>query len=173
MAKYLVEVVGIYYRNIIEAQAGANIRQILDAANGNDGFSYEPNGNNKVAVISHEVPAGGFGPTRGGATRPPGTYRLAEVSNSDYAIAWQYYIERPISGMDIDAYRAAIAAGEVKEAQRLRKNVAFQRVSFTRAGQGFKGIDSSEQCEDGDVIVWRCVWVFKQPGDSSSSIPIA
>lgn len=172
MAKYFMEVVGIYYRKIIEMDAGASIKEILDKVNGVDGFSYvpsvRPNGQiNKVAVMSHELPEPGFSPTRGTTKgRPAGLYRIAEDSTGPLVLAWQYYIERPVGGMDLPAYKAALEADKPLEVQRLRKNVAFQRVSYTRAGEGFNEIDKSEKCEDGDVIVWRCVGVLLGPSDS-------
>lgn len=160
MAKYFMEVVGIYYRKIIEMNAGASVREILDEVNGVGGFSYAANGRNKVAVMSYDLPAPGFSPTRGNATRDPGLYSIEEQANGPLVLAWQYYIERPVGGMDLPAYKAALAAGDTLAVQRLRKNVSFQRVSYTRAGDGFKDIDTSEKCEDGDVVVWRCVGVL-------------
>lgn len=161
MAKYFMEVVGIYYRKIIDMKSGANIKEILDKVNGVEGFSYGPNGKNKVAFMSFQLPEPGFKPTRGTKEgRPAGLYRINEQIGRPLSMAWQYYIERPVGGMDLPAYRAALEANETIDVQRLRKNVAFQRVSYTRAGDEFKDIDTSEKCEDGDVIVWRCVSVL-------------
>lgn len=174
VAKYFMEVVGIYYRRIIDMDAGASIKEILDEVNGVDGFSYQPSFKpdgtlNKVAVMSNDLPEPGFSPTRGNNSRPPGRYSIAEQAIGPLILAWQYYIERPVGGMDLPAYKAALEAGDTSAVQRLRKNVAFQRVSYTRAGDGFKNIDESEKCEDGDVIVWRCVGVLLNALDSDDA----
>lgn len=165
MAKFLVEVVGIYYREIIEAPSGSTVKVIMDEAQQATPLQIESGPGNEVQRITHDLQAPFE--TRGNKIRQPGEYSIAEIVSPAGAVAWQYYIERPEGGIDLHAYKAAIAANQPLEAQRLRKNVSFQRMSYTRAKEGFLGIGDSEQCEDGDVIVWRCVAILKEKGDSN------
>lgn len=165
MAKFLIEVVGVYYREIIDAPSGSTVKAIMDQATQSTPLVIDSRPNNQVQRITHDLQAPFQ--TRGDKVREPGEYSIAEISSDAGAVAWQYYIERPEGGIDFHAYKAAIAANLPLEAQRLRKNVSFQRMSYTRAKEGFLGIDKSEQCEDGDVIVWRCVAILKKEGDSN------
>ncbi|MEO1796805.1 MAG: hypothetical protein AAFR53_07300 [Pseudomonadota bacterium] len=165
MAKFLVEVVGVYYREIIEAPSGSTVKVIMEQAQLGTPLQIEPGPGNQVQRITHDLQAPFE--TRGNRTRQPGKYSIAEIVSPEGAVAWQYYIERPEGGIDLTAYKTAIASNQPLEAQRLRKNVSFQRMSYTRAKEGFLGIDASEQCEDGDVIVWRCVAILKKEGDSN------
>jgi len=168
MAKFLIEVVGVYYREIIEAPSGSTVKVIMDEAQQSTPLQIDQGPGNEVQRITHDLQAPFE--TRGNKIRQPGKYSIAEIvspPDSAGSVAWQYYIERPAGGIDLHAYKAAIAANQPLEAQRLRKNVSFQRMSYTRAKEGFLKIGESEQCEDGDVIVWRCVAILKEPGDSN------
>jgi hypothetical protein len=155
MATIQLAVVGIYFSGPVQVpdqriQQGYSVLNLLQDAYAQYGpffYSLANDGSLTSFTMSYSSPF----PTRGGSTRPAGTYTIQEDLSGNPAQVWQYYIERPSA-----------------------TDPSFKKlVSKTVFPPGFKIPANSEPLLDGDSVIFRCVSILLQPTATRSSLRAA